>query len=49
MTWLLFCREQLNWIEDHYYRHRLGNVNGEDEDLKALGQELADLLEEDAK
>ena len=36
-------------LEDHYYCDRLGNINGKEEDLKALKQELAELLEEDAK
>jgi hypothetical protein len=38
-------QKRIKWIEEHYYYHH----RGKDEDIKVLKQELAELLEEDAK
>jgi hypothetical protein len=38
-------QKRIKWIEEHYYYHH----RGKHEDIKVLKQELAELLEEDAK
>jgi hypothetical protein len=44
---IAILQKRIKWIEEHYYYHH--HHRGKDEDIKALKQELAELLEEDAK
>ncbi len=41
---VVILQRRIKWIEDYYYHYR-----DKDEDLKALRQELSELMEEDAK
>jgi hypothetical protein len=41
-------QNRIKWLEGHYHSHPLGNTDTKSDTLKALRQELAELLEEDA-
>jgi hypothetical protein len=46
---VVILQRRIKWLEDHYYSQHLGaNTNGKNETIKAVREELADLLKADA-